>query len=81
MEGSVTCPMCSGQGGWTDYWGEYDECSLCKEAGTVTPEQAAAHAAWEAAQDRLVDAMIEREMADERAEVMRDHARLFHSPI
>lgn len=35
----IVCPLCSGRGGFFDYFGEYSECAECNERGFVTIQE------------------------------------------
>lgn len=50
------CPQCDGEGGYTDYWGEYDACVLCAERGKLP----AAEAWWWEQEIILLDLRIQR---------------------
>jgi hypothetical protein len=52
----VPCPACSGRGGESDPFDEYDPCDLCDDTGTVTADAAERWRDEEAATARALDA-------------------------
>lgn len=54
----MDCPECSGRGGGTDYWGEWDDCPCCKGAGKCSPDRHASYRAYLVAEDARIDAIM-----------------------
>lgn len=55
----MKCPLCDGKCGFWDYFGEWLDCSLCKETGRVSTKQRR-----QFFEDiKRVDTMIEKEFA------------------
>lgn len=54
----MKCPACDGKGGFTCYFGEYDECDVCNETGKVTRARAKRYHDELAAEDARIDALM-----------------------